>query len=1231
MSDATGFGEDYRGPDFKVSNTSQPSPGFNYVVSAHKATAVQACATGHLTSREDLNLVVARNNLLELHVVTPEGLKLLKEINIYGRIACMNLFTPRKSCSLGDTPKDLIFLLTDRYNVMILECRADDDDINIITLAHGNVADMSGKDCECGMQAVIDPEARCIVLRLYEGLVKVIPLEDSNTELCAFNVRLDELQVCDLQFLHGCPSPTLIKLHQDGNGRHIRTHTLSLKEKEFTKVPWKQDNVEAEAMMIIAVPEPLCGAVVIGQETISYIKPESHVTIAATILTTSTVICYAPVDKDGSRYLLGDLSGRLFMLVLDRNRSDPTANPEIRIELLGEICTPECLTYLDNSVIYVGSRLGDSRLVRLNEVPDANESFLTTMQTFPNLGPIVDMNVVDLERQGQGQLITCSGAYKDGSLRIIRNGVGIQELACIMLSKIRGMWSLSMAMDSHDTHNTLVVTFHSTTRFLKVGGDIVDEIRIPGFLSKKMTFYAANVNFNQVIQVTRCGVRLVSEQTKKLLQHWAPPDERPVSLATSNPGQIIITSGPHVYYLTVSDGSLELQGQTELEYEVACVDVSPFGSDEKAEIVSVGMWNDITTRILTLPALNEVYREHLGGDIIPRSMLLATFEDVHYLLVAIGDGQLVYYVYNREHRYLGERKKVVVGMLPTQLRRFTSGSVSNVFACSDRPTVIYSSNYKLVFSKVNLKEVTYMCPLNADAYPNSLALANSEGITIGTIDEIQKLHIRTVVLGETPRFIGYQEPNEVFGVVTFRLDVCVDNNFNTNCNATATTGAAPAAASAAGVTNSSSPNGVSTAATTNTSVSSSIRMTGPNVPGYGLQYGLGPDNTLPASLTAHSTSYALNTTNVIKAGLVAAPERGQEVETYNLLIMTQNTFEVIHCHTFCPNEYVVSMISTKLRDDPTHYFICGTAIVNPEESESKIGRIVIFAYSDCKLVQIAEKEVKGSVYVLTEFQGKLLAAIANTVRLFEWTQEKELQLECSHFNNITALYMKKKGDFILVGDIMRSFTLLQYKTLEGNFEEIARDFSPNWLTAVEIMDDEFYLGGEHWNNLIVCHKDSGASTDEERLQMTDIARMHLGDFVNVFVHGSLVMRGDEAGPAGVAKSGVLFGTVNGGIGLCISISGDLYNFLIDLSSRLSKVIKSVGKIDHDFYRSFFTDRKTEKCQGFIDGDLIENFLDLSRGKMEEVCDKLTMITSGTACDMSVSDTLKLVEELSRLH
>jgi len=60
------------------------------------------------------------------------------------------------------------------------------------------------------------------------------------------------------------------------------------------------------------------------------------------------------------------------------------------------------------------------------------------------------------------------------------------------------------------------------------------------------------------------------------------------------------------------------------------------------------------------------------------------------------------------------------------------------------------------------------------------------------------------------------------------------------------------------------------------------------------------------------------------------------------------------------------------------------------------------------------------------------------VRLFEWTAEKELRVECNHANNIVALYIKTKGDFVLVGDLMRSITLLVYKAMEGSFEEVRK-------------------------------------------------------------------------------------------------------------------------------------------------------------------------------------------------
>ena len=56
-------------------------------------------------------------------------------------------------------------------------------------------------------------------------------------------------------------------------------------------------------------------------------------------------------------------------------------------------------------------------------------------------------------------------------------------------------------------------------------------------------------------------------------------------------------------------------------------------------------------------------------------------------------------------------KKVVLGTKPIILRLFQSKGVASVFACSDHPTIIHSSNHKLLFSNVNMK----VCPYHLSA------------------------------------------------------------------------------------------------------------------------------------------------------------------------------------------------------------------------------------------------------------------------------------------------------------------------------------------------------------------------------------------------------------------------------------------------------------------------------------------------------------------------------------
>ncbi len=50
--------------------------------------------SGNFTSSNDLNLIIAKNTRLEIYLVTPEGLRPVKEIGLYGKIAVMELFRP---------------------------------------------------------------------------------------------------------------------------------------------------------------------------------------------------------------------------------------------------------------------------------------------------------------------------------------------------------------------------------------------------------------------------------------------------------------------------------------------------------------------------------------------------------------------------------------------------------------------------------------------------------------------------------------------------------------------------------------------------------------------------------------------------------------------------------------------------------------------------------------------------------------------------------------------------------------------------------------------------------------------------------------------------------------------------------------------------------------------------------------------------------------------------------
>ncbi|KAJ6751740.1 hypothetical protein OIU85_002189 [Salix viminalis] len=1085
---------------------------WNYVVTAHKPTNVTHSCVGNFTSPQELNLIVAKCTRIEINLLTPQGLQPMLDVPIYGRIATLELFRPH-----GEA-QDFLFIATERYKFCVLQWDAESSEL--ITRAMGDVSDRIGRPTDNGQIGIIDPDCRLIGLHLYDGLFKVIPFDNKGQLKEAFNIRLEELQVLDIKFLYGCSKPTIVVLYQDNkDARHVKTYEVALKDKDFIEGPWSQNNLDNGADLLIPVPPPFCGVLIIGEETIVYCSAN---VFRAIPIRPSITKAYGRVDADGSRYLLGDHAGLLHLLVITHEKEKVTG---LKIELLGETSVASTISYLDNAFVFIGSSYGDSQLVKLNLQPDAKGSYVEVLDRFVNLGPIADFCVVDLERQGQGQVVTCSGAYKDGSLRIVRNGIGINEQASVELQGIKGMWSLrSLTDDPFDTF--LVVSFISETRILAMNiEDELEETEIEGFCSQVQTLFCHCAVFNQLVQVTSSSVRLVSSTTRELRQEWNAPSGFSINVATANATQVLLaTGGGHLVYLEIGDGTLTQAKHAQLECEISCLDINPIGENPScSQLAAVGMWTDISVRIFSLPDLNLITKEPLGGEIIPRSVLLCSFEGISYLLCALGDGHLLNFQLNLSTGELKDRKKVSLGTQPITLRTFSSKNTTHVFAASDRPTVIYSSNKKLLYSNVNLKEVSHMCPFNSAAFPDSLAIAKEGELSIGTIDDIQKLHIRSIPLGEQARRICHQEQSRTFAI---------------------------------------------------------------------------------CSLKTHSNA--------------------EESEMNFIRLLDDQTFEFISTYPLDTFEYGCSILSCSFSDDSNVYYCVGTAYVLPEENEPTKGRILVFIVEDGKLQLIAEKETKGAVYSLNAFNGKLLAAINQKIQLYKWMLRDdgthELQSECGHHGHILALYVQTRGDFIVVGDLMKSISLLIYKHEEGAIEERARDYNANWMSAVEILDDDIYLGAENNFNLFTVRKNSEGATDEERGRLEVVGEYHLGEFVNRFRHGSLVMRLPDSDVGQIPT--VIFGTVNGVIGVIASLPHEQYVFLEKLQSNLRKVIKGVGGLSHEQWRSFNNEKKTVEARNFLDGDLIESFLDLSRSRMDEI---------SKAVEISVEELCKRVEELTRLH
>lgn len=370
----------------------------------------------------------------------------------------------------------------------------------------------------------------------------------------------------------------------------------------------------------------------------------------------------------------------------------------------------------------------------------------------------------------------------------MRNGIGIEEHASVELAGIKGLWALrSSSAAEHDS--LLVLSFLSETRVLSLGADEgganpeLEEATLPGFDQNAKTLACANLTNNLLVQVTASRVSLASCEGPRALASWQPPAGSAISVAAADGEDIVLalSSPPALVLLRASESAGLVQVATiPLDNEASSLALSaptygraglPDGAKpDEARVVAVGLWYRMDVLLFSLPALEQALAEPLKGEVMARSLVFVTLARTTYLLCGMGDGHVLSFVYDAAPAgsapTLRERKSVPLGTQPVQLTPFSCNGTRHVFCASDRPTVLSASAYKLLYANVNLGETAHMSPFTSAAFPEALALATEAGLTIGSMDNLQKLHVRTVELREHPRRIAHDETSRCYAVCT---------------------------------------------------------------------------------------------------------------------------------------------------------------------------------------------------------------------------------------------------------------------------------------------------------------------------------------------------------------------------------------------------------------------------------------------------------------------------------
>jgi len=236
----------------------------------------------------------------------------------------------------------------------------------------------------------------------------------------------------------------------------------------------------------------------------------------------------------------------------------------------------------------------------------------------------------------------------------------------------------------------------------------------------------------------------------------------------------------------------------------------------------------------------------------------------------------------------------------------------------------------------------------------------------------------------------------------------------------------------------------------------------------------------------------------------------------------------------------------------------------------------------------------------------------------------------SYRTSTAPIDLAVSGTRIAIADLMKSVSVIEYNSATNTLTELARHFQTAWATAVALVDENTYLEADAEGNLMVLSQDVTSEMKEDRRRLRITSEMLLGEMVNRIRPIITSDAGSPTSDAALVTPRAFLATVEGSIYLFATIAPTMQNLLMELQRAIAKYVQSPGHVPFMKYRAFrSTVREEEEPMRFVDGELVERFLDVSESVQQDIVAEMKV--GGLEGQLDVEELRGMVERLRRLR